>query len=312
MLQTTRLELLRCANGSLSSGRCLGELRDESDVLICGDCGARYPIADGVPVLKLARSEDSDTWFEAMYQGRSRYDDLASDYLRGERAFMTRFAVEQSLVGPCLEVGCGTGCFAETVPDYIGLDYSLRSLLADGFGWANRICGDGRWLPLADRSVECIFSFNTLEHVPDVELAFGEIDRVLQPGGFLVLKPAWHCTRSVTELIPVLNYADLNLRQKLVKALYPLLRSRPYKLVTRVPWRAMRRMTASKANPLRWGQLTPYHGDAWIADADAVASIDCHEAILFYLSRDYHCLSHLRPVDQLLAGHDVVVLRKGH
>jgi SAM-dependent methyltransferase len=310
MLQTTRLEILRCANGQCGGKRCLGELRESADALICNECGVRYPIVKGVGVFKLEDAQESDGWFESMYAGRSRFVDLASDYLRAERAFMARFAVERGLAGPCLEIGCGTGCFAETVPDYIGLDYSLSSLLAEGFGWANRICGDGRWLPVADSSVECVFSFNTLEHVPDVELAFGEIDRVLRPGGYLVLKPAWHCTRSVTELIPVLPYSELNLRQKLVKALLPVFRSKAYKVATRVPHRVVRRLTSRRQNPLRWGRLTPYHGVDWVADADAVASIDCHEGILYYVSRGYRCLSHARAVDQILAGHDLVVLYK--
>jgi hypothetical protein len=132
----------------------------------------------------------------------------------------------------------------------------------------------------------------------------------LKPGGYLVLKPAWHCARYVTELIPVRHFAELDLRQKLIKALLPLLRSRPYKFLVRVPWRIGRRLTSRKPNPLRWGRLTPYHGDCWISDADAVASIDCHEGILYYASRGYSCLSHPTALRQLLAGHDVVVLRK--
>ena len=122
-----------------------------------------------------------------------------------------------------------------------------------------------RWIPLAAESAECVFSFNTLEHVADVDLAFSEMDRVLRPGGWLVLKPAWHCTRYITELIPILPYSKLNPRQKLTKALLPLLKSKIYKCATRIPARVGRRLTSSAKALLRWGQLTPYHGDAWIA-----------------------------------------------
>ena len=158
--------------------------------------------------------------------------------------------------------------------------------------------------------MHCVFSFNTLEHVPDVEMAFGEIDRVLRPGGYLVLKPAWHCTRLVTELVPVRPYSELNPRQRVVKALLPLIRSKPYKFISWIPSRIVRRLTCRSNNSLHWGRLTPYHGDAWISDADAVASIDCHEGILYYTSRGYSCLSHPTAVRQLLAGHDLVVLQK--
>jgi hypothetical protein len=129
-------------------------------------------------------------------------------------------------------------------------------------------------------------------------------------GGYLVLKPAWHCTKYVTELIPVRRYGELNARQKMTKALLPLLRSKPYKFLSRIPWRIARRITSRPNNPLRYGRLTPYHGTSWISDADAAASIDCHEGILYYASRGYTCLSHPTAAQQLLAGHDLVVLRK--
>ena len=312
MLQTTRMDLLRCANPeSPSGGRCLGCLDENDDVLTCRECGVSYSVVRGVPVIKRGHGEEAETWFESMYQGRSRHDDVASDYLRSEREFMARFVIDHGLRGPSLEVGCGTGCFAEIMPDYIGLEYSLSSLLADGFESASRICGDARWLPLADQSVECVFSFNTLEHVPDVGTAFSEMDRVLRRGGYLVLKPAWHCTRYITELIPILPYAELNVRQKLVKALLPLIRSKVYKCLARVPVRIVRRITSGANAPLHWGRLTPYHGEAWISDADAVASIDCHEGILYYVNRGYTCLSHPTGIRQILAGHDLVLLQKG-
>ncbi len=309
MLQTIQSDLLRCVSESPARGRCLGALKEDEDVLVCTECGDRYPVVRGIPVLKSERAEPTETWFEAMYEGRSRYGDLTSDYLKHERKFMSRFASERGLTGPCLEVGCGTGCFAETVPGYIGLEYSLSSLFATGFESETRVCGDARRLPFADGSIECVFSFNTLEHVPDVELAFAEIDRVLRPGGYLVLKPAWHCEKYVTELIPVQPYSALDARQKLIKAFLPLLRSKPYKFLTRIPWRIVRRVTSRPNNPLRWGRLTPYHGEAWISDADAVAAIDCHEGILYYTNRGYTCISHPTAIRQLLAGHDVVVLQ---
>jgi SAM-dependent methyltransferase len=312
MLQTTRMDLVRCANPeSPAGGRCLGCLDENDDALTCRDCGIRYSVVRGVPVIKRTDGEAAESWFESMYQGRSRHDDVATEYLRSEREFMARFVIDHRLRGPSLEVGCGTGCFAEIMPDFIGLEYSLSSLLAEGFESASRVCGDARWLPFADQSVECVLSFNTLEHVPDVGTAFSEMDRVLRRGGYLVLKPAWHCTRYITELIPILSYAELNVRQKLVKALLPLIRSKVYKCLTRVPVRIARRIASSTNAPLRWGPLTPYHGEAWISDADAVASIDCHDGILYYVNRGYTCLSHPTRIRQILAGHDLVVLQKG-
>ncbi len=302
--------LLRCTQTTSQGEVCGGTLNLKGDTWTCCLCDRQYQQVQGVPVLKAETFEPYDTWLEQIYSGRDRTLDLANDYLRSERELMGHFVREQNLHGPCLEIGCGTGLFAEIVPEFIGLDYSLNLLLARGFEPFTRVCGDARQIPLVDASVECIFSFNTLEHVPDLDLAFSEMDRVLKPAGFMVLKPAWHCTRYQTELIPILPYQQLNMRQKLTKALLPILTSKPYKFLTKVPYRLWRRITYRKNNSLSWRKLTPYHGKLWIADADATASIDSHEAILYYQSRRYQCLSHLGVFRQLLAGHDIVILRK--
>jgi SAM-dependent methyltransferase len=305
-----RTDLLRCVQSHSDGDACLGSLVPADDTLACLNCGSHYPIVRGVPVLRPERWQVTNSWFETRYAGRSQVEDLHTDYLLDERRFMTEFVRQRGLEGPCLEVGCGTGIFAQTVPQYIGLEYALEALFADGFESTMRLCGDARRLPLADSSMECVFSFNTLEHVPDLDRAFEEIDRVLKAGGVLVLKPAWHCTRYTTELIPVLSYRELNARQKVTKALLPLIKSRPYKLLTWLPWRLLRRITRRRENPLRWGRLTPNHGEAWISDADATSSIDCHDGILYFTSRDYSCRSHPSALRQLLAGHDIVVLEK--
>lgn len=305
------LHLLRCVEQDTIGKRCYGTLYYKEQRLTCHKCGRGYSMVRGVPVLKPKKqSAEDEGWFNGMYEGRDRINELETEYLRPERDFMADFAKQNRLVGPCLEIGCGLGLFAEIIPGFIGLEYSLQSLLATGFEAADRVCADATILPFADESMECVSSFNTLEHVVDVDKSFAEMHRVLKPAGFLILKPAWHCTRYTTELIPVLPYRSLNLRQKLVKALLPALKSRPYKLATMLPWRVLRRCTARRENPLSWGVLTPYHGGAWIADADAVANLDCHEGILYYVSRGYACLSHPTSISQLLAGHDLVVLQK--
>ncbi|AGA31591.1 methylase involved in ubiquinone/menaquinone biosynthesis [Singulisphaera acidiphila DSM 18658] len=308
---TFPIKFLRCIQDHPARDSCCsGALIPTDNAFACDLCNFRYSLVRGIPVFRPDRWQITDSWFEEMYAGRSRIDELETPYLRDERRFMAAFAEQRSLEGPCLEIGCGTGLFAETVPQYIGLEYALESLFAQGFEPFTRLCGDARRLPLADSSMECVFSFNTLEHVPELERAFEEIDRVLKPGGMLVLKPAWHCTKYTTELIPVLPYRELKTRQKVTKALLPIIRSKLYKLLTWTPWRIQRRLMQRPNNPLHWGRLTPYHGKAWISDADATSSIDCHEGILYFTSRGYVCHSHPTAFRQLLAGHDVVVLEK--
>ena len=311
------LDLLRCVQPDCSGRACRGKLAIRDRIFLCLQCGHGYSQNEDVPILKPGMEHQGKwyaqvgTWYEKVYSGRSRSVDIKTDYLIAERSLMAQLVREQRIEGYCLEIGCGTGIFAETVPRFLGLDYSLELLLAEGFSRWPRICGDARLLPLADASMGCIFTFNSLEHVPEVHLAFEEMDRVLATNGLLVLKPAWHCARYVTELIHLRKYRELNLRKKFVKMLLPLIKSRPFKLLRRLPSRLWRSLTSGRPSQLRWTMLNPNPNELWRGgDVDAVTSLDSHEAILYYRSRGYRCLSHPTMLRRLLAGHDMVILRK--
>ena len=43
--------------GMLACPACHGDLRVQSEKLVCGGCGRRYPIVDGIPVLIPERAE---------------------------------------------------------------------------------------------------------------------------------------------------------------------------------------------------------------------------------------------------------------
>jgi SAM-dependent methyltransferase len=55
---------------------------------------------------------------------------------------------------------------------------------------------DARLLPLQDESISSIFSVATFEHIYDLDIAMGEMLRVLQPGGLLFsdFGPIWSCS----------------------------------------------------------------------------------------------------------------------
>jgi hypothetical protein len=100
-------------------------------------------------------------------------------------------------------------------------------------------------------------------------------------------------------------------RKKLVKMLLPLVKTKPFKLLRRFPWRLWRGMTSGKPSQLHWTTLKPNPDKLWRGgDVDAVTSLDSHEAILYYESRGYRCLSHPTVFRRLFAGHDLVILRK--
>lgn len=89
-----------------------------------------------------------------------------------------------------LDVGCGRGAFLKHVKGRgIGLDWNAESIEAARDGGHKIIAGDVRNIPLEDASVDGVYCSHVIEHfVPsDVHRILSEMDRVLKPGGTLVI-----------------------------------------------------------------------------------------------------------------------------
>jgi len=91
-----------------------------------------------------------------------------------------------------LDVGCGTGHAASA----LALRYPSARIvaldLAEGMlrqarrhGCRRLVCGDALRLPLADASVDLLFSSLTLQWCTDLDAVFAEFRRVLRPRGLL-------------------------------------------------------------------------------------------------------------------------------
>jgi SAM-dependent methyltransferase len=98
-----------------------------------------------------------------------------------------------------LDFGCGWGgetlWLADHVRSAVGVDIepgaialANRALHTSPRQNCRFVCApDGR-LPFADNSFDAVFSTDTFEHVMDLDRAFGEILRVLRPGGSLLTR----------------------------------------------------------------------------------------------------------------------------
>jgi len=104
---------------------------------------------------------------------------------------------------PMLELGCGTGHWTRFFADYgfqvTAVDKSKPMLAIakkKNIGNASFIQADVRWLPFAGHSFHVVTAVTLLEFVSEAEKVMEEIDRVLMPGGWLLLG----CLNALSEL----------------------------------------------------------------------------------------------------------------
>lgn len=169
---------------------------------------------------------------------RRSFDRAAADYdaaavLQAEVRSRLLSRLEWVRLDPSVvvDVGCGTGHATRALKDryprsrVIALDLS-EGMLARARGrqsWRRRlhpVCGDAMRLPIADASVDLLFSSLTLQWCPDLDTAFGEFRRVLRPSGLLTfttfgpdtlteLREAWAAVDELPHVNPFTDMHDL-------------------------------------------------------------------------------------------------------
>jgi malonyl-CoA O-methyltransferase len=113
-----------------------------------------------------------------------------------------------------LDMGCGTGFFAETIrplrPNWrmIGLDFAL-GMCQQAAQRCPVIQSNAESLPIMHGAVDAIVSSLCLQWVSDLPAAYAEMARVLKPGGIAVLNSLGEHTWS--ELRAAANHAALPL-----------------------------------------------------------------------------------------------------
>ncbi|MCU7906330.1 MAG: malonyl-ACP O-methyltransferase BioC [Candidatus Thiodiazotropha sp. (ex Epidulcina cf. delphinae)] len=125
------------------------------------------------------------------------YDEAAALQREIAQRMLDRLAYIRHQPAVVLDVGAGTGEATLSLTRHykkartIALDFALPMLyqVRKRGGWLRRprcLCGDAEQLPLADQSVDMIFSNATLQWCNDLQGAFREFLRVLRPNGMLL------------------------------------------------------------------------------------------------------------------------------
>ena len=164
--------------------------------LRCAGCRVSFPIARGVP-----RFVSTDSYADAFSFEWNLHRTTQLDSATGKTDSVDRFATSlgfplSELNGKLvLDIGCGTGRFAEIAlkngATVVGVDLSLAVDAAyKNIGThpeMHIVQADVFKLPLAFDKFDVIYSLGVLHHTPDCRKAFEQLPAHLKPGGKVVI-----------------------------------------------------------------------------------------------------------------------------
>ncbi len=108
--------------------------------------------------------------------------------------------------GRVLDAGCGSSLIVQSLNNAIGMDFNyakLRFLRRYGMPLTN---ASAFALPFKDNSFDCVISSEVIEHLPYDEVLFSEMNRVLRPGGMLILETPDYSTLGWQIIEPVYGF----------------------------------------------------------------------------------------------------------
>ncbi len=124
---------------------------------------------------------------------RQRYARLKPGWAPATAVYQQRVAAALSKGNCVLDLGCGRGGIVERLADsgaWLGVDPDIQSLQQHRSATLARGCAQSESLPFAAQTFDMIVASWVLEHLDHPRATFGEIGRLLRPGGsFFFLTP---------------------------------------------------------------------------------------------------------------------------
>lgn len=167
----------------------------------------------------------------AFSRAASTYDEVAVLQREIGERMLERLDYVRLEPAVILDAGCGTGVGAEALARryrkarVIAMDFAFPMLehARKRGPWLRKpacVCGDIEQLPIADNSVDLVFSNVALQWSADLEQVFTEFKRVLRPGGLLMfttfgpdtlkeLRAAWAEVDGHSHVSPFIDMHDI-------------------------------------------------------------------------------------------------------
>jgi SAM-dependent methyltransferase len=174
---------------------CRAELAQESDGVRCTSCARKFPSVNGVLRFVDPENYAASFGFEWSKYARTQMDNETHHDSEIDFRAKTGFAPEELAGKLVLDVGCGTGRFAEVASRWgarvVGIDLSAAAEVA-----ARNLAGresvtifqaDVFQLPFAPETFDFIYSIGVLHHTPSCKAAFKALPEFLKSGGTIAI-----------------------------------------------------------------------------------------------------------------------------
>ncbi len=154
----------------------------------------------------------------------------------------TRHRIVLSLLdrgGAVLDAGCGSSRIIQDLEDAVGLDLSAAKLRFLAPRHRLLVRGDTARLPFRAGAFAAVISSEVIEHIPDTDELWAELDRVLAPGGILVVgtpdyaRPLWRLIERIYGLVLPQAYAGEHITHYTRRSLEARLASLGYAIEAR-------------------------------------------------------------------------------
>ena len=161
---------------------------DAFRILSCPECALIWtdPLIDQLPTSK---GDHGEYWAEDVYLSNSEAQ--KQRFRQQLRAFLKASKQTQTDMLQVLEVGSGLGFFLDVCEEF-GINAGGCDIDAEAVRYANRARTRARLGTLdnfyANDTIDAVFAFNLIEHLPHPKSFFEEAYRVLCPGGTLVIE----------------------------------------------------------------------------------------------------------------------------